>query len=420
MNSNLPEEIFYDGFIWEKDKNADYWKIGTTEKRIGNNLDERQVKSLLKENKAQLFKEKSGLNDIRQEKKSTKEIQFELPFASTQEQLSNNIDIILSGYSKNSESSKMALLQVLEYVNEKGELGKEYLKENNITNKDQFDKLLTNKHANLRKPIEAINKQEAKAIKDEIFLEKIFDMATKAEEQMQEAIKKTEQSEGSDFMKNYSENRQALDEFFTPIWVARIMYKLAIMHGFNGEGNVLEPSFGHGVFFDVLKENLIPEKNMWGFELYKPNFDFVKEAYPDAHLINRQFEYEFAKNFKALNRDGIYKNELFSEEEFALVIGNPPYGSHKSEYDYLFDKDAQIRIEGFFIYLALQKLKKGGLLIFIINSLWMHNDNKYNKQKQLIYQLGELIDAYRLPNNVFKGENRDTSIASDIVIFRKK
>jgi len=236
----------------------------------------------------------------------------------------------------------------------------------------------------------------------------------------EETIKKTEQADGSDFMKNYSENRQALDEFFTPLWVARVMYKLAIMHGFNGEGSILEPSFGHGVFFDVLKENLIPETNMWGFELYKPNFDFVKEAYPNAHLINRQFEYEFAKNFKALNRDGIYKNELFSEEEFALVIGNPPYGSHKSEYDYLFDKDAQIRIEGFFIYLALQKLKKGGLLIFIINSLWMHNDNKYNKQKQLIYQLGELIDAYRLPNNVFKGENRDTSIASDIVIFRKK
>jgi hypothetical protein len=250
--------------------------------------------------------------------------------------------------------------------------------------------------------------------------EKIFDMATKADEQMQEAIKKTEQAKGSDFMKDYKENRQALDEFFTPLWVARIMYKLAIMHGFNGEGNVLEPSFGHGVFFDVLKENMIPEANMWGFELYKPNFDFVKEAYPDAHLINRNFEYEFAKNFKALNRDGIYKNELFSEEEFALVIGNPPYGSHKSEYDYLFDKDSQIRIEGFFIYLALQKLKKGGLLIFIINSLWLHNDNKYNKQKQLIYQLGELIDGYRLPNNVFKGENRDTSIASDIVIFIKK
>lgn len=236
--------------------------------------------------------------------------------------------------------------------------------------------------------------------------------------------KEEKQDNKSDFNENlkdeYKENRQLLDEFFTPKYIAEIMYKLALKHGFKGSGKVLEPSFGGGVFIDVLLKNGIKESNIWGFEIFMQSFNMAKLNYPKANLINHNFEYEFAKETKALNRDGIFQNEEFKNIEFDLVIGNPPYGSHKSPYSYLFDKDLQIRIEGFFIYLSLQKLKKGELLVFIINSLWLYNSEKYNRQKEKIFEFGDLIDAYRLPNNIFKGENRDTSIATDIVVFRKK
>lgn len=218
--------------------------------------------------------------------------------------------------------------------------------------------------------------------------------------------------------KTFEDKRQALDEFFTPKWVAEIMYKLAVKHGFKG-GKVCEPSFGKGVFFDVLTENGIPEKDLFGFEIYKPNFDYVKNKYPKAILIDHNFEYEFAKSTKELKRDGIIINQSFLDTDFDMFIGNPPYGSHISPYSHLFDKNAQIRYEGFFILLALQKLKSNGLCVFIINSLWMNNGNKYNKQKEMIAKYGELIDSYRLPNGIFKGENRDTNIATDIVIFKK-
>jgi type I restriction-modification system DNA methylase subunit len=196
------------------------------------------------------------------------------------------------------------------------------------------------------------------------------------------------------------------------------MYLLAVKHGFTG-GKVCEPSFGKGVFFDVLIANGISQEDLFGFEIFKPNFDFVKEKYPNATLIDHNFEYEFAKDDKVFKRDGIIINETFKKTQFDLFIGNPPYGSHESPYSYLFDKDAQVRYEGFFIMLALQQLKKGGLCVFIINSLWLNNGNMYNKQKEMIAKYGELIDSYRLPNNIFKGENRDTSIATDIVVFKK-
>lgn len=218
---------------------------------------------------------------------------------------------------------------------------------------------------------------------------------------------------------NFTEQRQLLDEFFTPKYIGDIMYKIALKYGFKG-GKCLEPSFGGGVFIDILLENGIKESDIWGFEIFEKSFKEGKLKYPKANLINHNFEYEFAKETKALNRDGIYLNDDFKSTDFDLVIGNPPYGSHKSPYSYLFDTSLQTRIEGFFIYLSLQKLKKGGLLVFIINSLWLYNGEKYNKQKQKIYELADMIDAYRLPNNIFKGENRDTSIATDIVVFRKR
>lgn len=218
---------------------------------------------------------------------------------------------------------------------------------------------------------------------------------------------------------NFTEQRQLLDEFFTPKYIGDIMYKIALKYGFKG-GKCLEPSFGGGVFIDVLLENGIKENDIWGFEIFENSFKEGRLKYPKANLINHNFEYEFAKETKALNRDGIYLNDEFKKTEFDLVIGNPPYGSHKSPYSYLFDTNLQTRIEGFFIYLSLQKLKKGGLLVFIINSLWLYNGEKYNKQKQKIYELADMIDAYRIPNNIFKGENRDTSIATDIVVFRKR
>lgn len=218
--------------------------------------------------------------------------------------------------------------------------------------------------------------------------------------------------------KSYSDIRQSLDAFFTPRWLADRMLQLANLHGFVG-GNVLEPSFGGGVFFDALVNDGIPQQNIYGFEIYEPSINEVQKKYPDIHIYPYNFEFQFAKDTKALLRDGYpIKNDI-DAVQFDLVIGNPPYGNHKSPYSYLFDKQLQVRQEGFFIYNSLLKLKKDGLLVFVINSLWLHNGNTYNAQKEKINELGTLIDAYRLPNNIFKGENRDTDIATDIVIFRK-
>ncbi len=219
-------------------------------------------------------------------------------------------------------------------------------------------------------------------------------------------------------MSKFAEKRQSLDEFFTPEWVAKIMVQLAYMNGYNGHGNVLEPSFGHGVFFDILAERGVPESDFTGFEIFKSNFDHVNKKYPKANLHNTYFEYSFLKDKDIANiakfDSGFKKPEV--EKSYKLIIGNPPYGAHASPHAYLFDKKMQIRAEGFFLYMCGQLLEKDGVLVFILPALWMNNEIKYNKQKEAISKYLELVDAYRLPTGIFE----KTSITTDILVFKKK
>jgi len=48
------------------------------------------------------------------------------------------------------------------------------------------------------------------------------------------------------------EDQNLLYSFFTPVWLCEVMYKLAIRHGFNTNGKVLEPACGTGNFLTVL------------------------------------------------------------------------------------------------------------------------------------------------------------------------
>ena len=98
-----------------------------------------------------------------------------------------------------------------------------------------------------------------------------------------------------------------------------------------------------------------------------------------------------------------------------MVIGNPPYGKYLGMYSRYFKSLKIKQVEQFFMYKSLQLLKKGGLLVFITASSFLRNKDTYTKEKQLIGQLAEFVDAYRMPK-VFK----NTQVPTDIIILRRK
>ena len=193
-----------------------------------------------------------------------------------------------------------------------------------------------------------------------------------------------------------------LSEFYTPDAIIQKMWGLAYKHGFTDSGKVLEPSCGTGRFFKYHNPALID-----AFEIDPIAYKIAKLLYPTANITLGSFETKFFRDNFHLPR---------TKGDYDLVIGNPPYESFVSQYSPKEKTVTQaVTFDQYFITRGLDLLKIGGLMVFIIPSSFMRNDNKYNKIKEEIYAKAELIEAYRLPNNVFP----NTYIGTDILVFRK-
>lgn len=197
-----------------------------------------------------------------------------------------------------------------------------------------------------------------------------------------------------------------LYEFYTPAYICELMWKLAHHYGYDG-GYVLEPSIATGRFI----ENAPDKSKCVGFEINPITRRIAEITYPEATIHQGYFETAFLQAPRYTSR---LKTQLtwLSEYPFSLAIGNPPYGKYKNTYSSYFP--ALPQIEQFFMYAGLQLLKKDGLLIYITSSSFLRNGNTYNKAKEKISTIAELLDAYRLPP-VF----RFSQVPVDILVFKR-
>ncbi len=194
-------------------------------------------------------------------------------------------------------------------------------------------------------------------------------------------------------------------QFYTPYIITKKAWDLAKHYGFT-EGNVCEPSCGTGRFFKYAPNNT----NLYGFDLDETNVKITKALYPGATIYHQEFETAFLQNHtfsKAIKKSWL--------PEMDLVIGNPPYGNYEGYYKTYMPK-LYGRFEFLFIRKGLELLKSGGLLIYIVSQNVMNNGGKYDKMKENILEIGEFVDAFRMPVGIFSG----TQIGTDIVIFKRK
>jgi type I restriction-modification system DNA methylase subunit len=215
----------------------------------------------------------------------------------------------------------------------------------------------------------------------------------------------------------------SLYEYYTPDDVVVSMWRLALKHGFTG-GNVLEPAAGTGRFIVKAPKGQYP----MAFTAIEPS-RYAKSIIEILNAGVRAYQKYFEELFLY---DDILKGKISVEEnvepQFDLVIGNPPYGDIKgtgggfhfnigkrlSEKEYSQATD----YKQYFILRGLDVLKEGGLLIYIIGTATGTNflSQKNSKIKDMINERAELIDAYRMPLNLFER----TKVQSDIVVFKKR
>ena len=198
----------------------------------------------------------------------------------------------------------------------------------------------------------------------------------------------------------YSSARgSTLNAHYTDISVIKAMYDGLKQLGFTG-GRMMEPSSGVGNFVGAMPADMAAQVRSWTMvELDGITGLIAKYLYPNADVRIQGFE-------KAKIPDNFMD----------VAISNVPFGNYAIA-DKAYPKKVTSAIHNYFFAKSLDKVRPGGIVMFITSSYTMNS--KDATVRRYIMQKADLLGAIRLPDNAFKG-NAGTEVVTDILILKKR
>lgn len=201
--------------------------------------------------------------------------------------------------------------------------------------------------------------------------------------------------------------RSVLNAHFTTPSIIDGMWGMLRKLGFRG-GNVLEPAGGTGHFIGTQPEDLAARTKWSAVELDQITARILSRLYPQARINSMSPDPSREVSGQGFEEARIPNNSL------DLAISNVPF-FEKGPWQAKKQFGRDLNLHNYFFARALEKVKPGGLVVFITSSSTMENNQK---QRELLASMGELVAAVRLPNTAFK-ENAGTEVTTDIIILRK-
>src|SRR6266511_1918859 len=187
-----------------------------------------------------------------------------------------------------------------------------------------------------------------------------------------------------------------LNAHYTAPVVIQAMYAALQRFGFR-HGRILEPACGIGHFIGLMPDEIHSRSFITGIEIDPLTARIATALYPDADIRNLPFE-------QARLANGFYD----------VAVSNIPFGDYQP-FDPRFN-DFKFPIHDYFFAAALERLRPGGLLLFITSIGTM--DKTKSTLRHYLSKRTELLGAIRLPNDAFK-KNANTEVTTDIVMLRK-
>ena len=190
-----------------------------------------------------------------------------------------------------------------------------------------------------------------------------------------------------------------LNAHYTDISVIKAMYDGLNKLGFNG-GRMLEPSSGVGNFVGAMPAEMSAKVKSWTMvELDSITGLIAKYLYPNADVRIQGFE-----------KANIPNNYM------DVAISNVPFGNYAIT-DKAYPKKVTSAIHNYFFAKTLDKVRPGGIVMFITSSYTMNS--KDSTVRRYIMNQADLLGAIRLPDTAFKG-NAGTEVVTDILILKKR
>ena len=190
-----------------------------------------------------------------------------------------------------------------------------------------------------------------------------------------------------------------LNAHYTDISVIKAMYDGLQQLGFTG-GRMMEPSSGVGNFVGAMPAEMASNVRSWTMvELDGITGLMAKYLYPNADVRIQGFE-----------KANIPNNFM------DVAIGNVPFGNYAIA-DKNYPKKVTSAIHNYFFAKSLDKVRPGGIVMFITSSYTMNSSD--STVRRYIMQHADLLGAIRLPDNAFKG-NAGTEVVTDILVLKKR
>lgn len=187
-----------------------------------------------------------------------------------------------------------------------------------------------------------------------------------------------------------------LNAHYTSPPVIGAMYRAAERFGFKG-GRVLEPACGIGHFIGIMPEDMLKRSAVTAVEIDPLTARIAKALYPDADVRAQPFE-------QTKLADGFYDVAISNVPFGDYTVHDPRWNSYK------------LPIHDYFFASALEKVRPGGLIMFITSRGTM--DKLDSTLREMLSTRTELLGAIRLPNDAFK-KNAGTEVTTDIIMLRK-
>lgn len=196
-----------------------------------------------------------------------------------------------------------------------------------------------------------------------------------------------------------SARRSTLNAHYTAPGVVKGIWDIVQRLGFKG-GRILEPSMGVGNFFGLMPRSVMNKSSLSGIELDGLTGRLAKQLYQKANIEITGFE-------KAAIPDNFYD----------LIISNVPFGDFKL-HDPAYNK-YHYNIHNYFFAKAFDKVRPGGLIVFITGSGTMQSGKDSELLRNMLNNKADMLGAVRLPNTTFK-ENAGTEVTTDLIVLRKR
>ena len=193
-----------------------------------------------------------------------------------------------------------------------------------------------------------------------------------------------------------SARASTLNAHYTSPVVIRGMYAALRRYGFQ-HGRILEPALGLGHFVGLMPDEMHAHSTITGIEIDLLTARIARVLYPDADVRHQPFE-------EAKLADGFYD----------VAISNIPFGDYQP-FDSRFNV-FKFPIHDYFFAAAMEKVRPGGLLLFITSKGTLDKDD--STLREYLAQRANFMGAVRLPNDAFR-RNANTEVTTDIVMLRK-